>query len=289
MRDLWGQWRGNNSVRSKNQAMSQSLPSTLPPTTVTLSQQAGFRLKQTRERLGLTLRQVEEASLEIAESERSSEYVVSTARLNQIENDGSLPSIYKFYSLAVIYRLSIEEMMGLYGIGLGKMEQHSHATLQSSTHLFTVEVGDPARPIRFPVRFDPGFRPEKTAFLSRLIEAWGEIPAGLLSQLDFKKYRYGFIGLEDQMMVPLLRPGSIVQLDDSRRKIVNSGWLTEYDRPIYFLERRYSYECCWCYQRGKEVTLLPHPLSPAGPQTIRIPDDGEVLGQVVGVAMRIVQ
>jgi len=35
--------------------------------------------------------------------------------------------------------------------------------------------------------------------------------------------------------------------------------------------------------------LLPHPLSPTGPQTIRIPDDGEVLGQVVGVAMRIVQ
>ena len=270
-------------------AMSQSLPVITPATTVTLSEQAGFRLKQIRERLGLTLRQVEEASLEIADAERSSEYVVSTARLNQIENDGSLPSIYKFYALAVIYRLSIEEMMGLYGINLGKMEQHRHATLQSSTHLFTVEIGDPARPIRFPIRFDPGFRPEKTAFLSRLIESWGEIPAGLLSQLDFKKYRYGFIGLEDQMMVPLLRPGSIVQVDDSRRKIVNSGWLTEYDRPIYFLELRYSYECCWCYQRGKEVTLLPHPLSPTGPQTIRLPDDGEVLGQVVGVAMRIVQ
>ena len=159
--------------------MSQSLPVIPPPTTVTLSEQAGFRLKQIRERLGLTLRQVEEASLEIADAERSSEYVVSTARLNQIENDGSLPSIYKFYSLAVIYRLSIEEMMGLYGINLGKMEQHRHATLQSSTHLFTVEIGDPARPIRFPVRFDPGFRPEKTAFLSRLIESWGEIPAGI--------------------------------------------------------------------------------------------------------------
>jgi len=269
--------------------MAQPLPVISPATTVTLSEQAGLRLKQIRERLGLTLRQVEEASLEIADAERSSEYVVSTARLNQIENDGSLPSIYKFYSLAVIYRLTIEEMMGLYGISLGKMEQHRHATLQSSTHLFAAEVGDPTRPIRFPIRFDPGFRPEKTAFLSRLIETWGEIPAGLLSQLDFKKYRYGYIGLDDRMMIPLLRPGSIVQIDDSRRKIANSGWLTEFDRPIYFLELRYSYECCWCYQRGKDVTLISHPLSPAGPQTIKIPDDGEVLGQVVGVAMRIVQ
>ena len=158
--------------------MSESLPGIPPVSTIALSAQAGFRLKQIRERFGLTLRQVEEASLEIADAERSSEYVVSTARLNQIENDGSLPSIYKFYSLAVIYRLSIEEMMGLYGINLAKMEQHRHATLQSSTHLFTVDLGDPARPIRFPVRFDPGFRVEKTSFLSRLIESWGEILQG---------------------------------------------------------------------------------------------------------------
>ncbi len=48
--------------------MSQSLPVIPPPTTVTLSEQAGFRLKQIRERLGLTLRQVEEASLEIADT-----------------------------------------------------------------------------------------------------------------------------------------------------------------------------------------------------------------------------
>lgn len=269
--------------------MSQPLPVLAPPATVNLGEQAGFTLKRIRERLGLTLRRVEEASLEIADAERSSEYMVSTARLNQIENDGSLPSIYKFYSLAVSYHLSIEEMMGLYGINLGKMKQYRHATLQTSTHIFTAELGDPGRPIRFPIRFDPGFRAEKTSFLSRLIESWGEIPAGLLSQLDFKRYRYGFIGTEDRMMLPLLRPGSVVQVDDTRRKIVNTGCLTEFDRPIYFLELRYSYECCWCDQRGKEVTLLPHPLSPTGPQTIRIPDDGEVLGQVVGVAMRIVQ
>jgi transcriptional regulator with XRE-family HTH domain len=274
---------------TSTQDMSQSISPTTPQATVVLSEQAGFRLKQIRERLGLTLRQVEEASLEIADAERNAEYVVSTARLNQVENDGSLPSIYKFYSLTVIYRLSIEEMMGLYGINLGKMEHHRHATLQSSTHLFTVEVGDPMRPVHFPVRFDPGFQPAKTAFLSRLIDLWGEVPAGLLTQLDLKKFRYGYIGLEDRMMVPILRPGSIVQVDDSRRRVMNSGWLTEYDRPIYFLELRYSYECCWCYQRGKEVTLLPHPLSPCGPRTIRIPDDGDVLGQIVGVAMRIVQ
>ncbi len=265
-----------------------SLP-TPQTTSAMLTARAGLKLKQIRERLSMTLRQVEEASLEISDAERNSEYIVSTARLNQIENDGSLPSVYKLYSLAVIYKLSVEEVLGLYGINLGKMEEHRQVARQTKTHLFTAEVGDPARPIRFPVRFDPGFRPEKSVFLSRVIELWGEIPAGLLATLDLKKYRYGYIGLEDRMMFPLLRPGSIVQLDDTRRRIANSGWLTEHDRPIYFFELRYSYECCWCFQHGREVTLLPHPLSPCGPRVIRIPDDGEVLGQVVGVAMRIVQ
>jgi len=94
--------RGRFFSQAIAENMSQSLPAVPPLTTLTLSAQAGFRLKQIRERFGLTLRQVEEGSLEIADAERSSEYVVSTARLNQIENDGSLPSIYKFYSLAVI-------------------------------------------------------------------------------------------------------------------------------------------------------------------------------------------
>jgi hypothetical protein len=237
----------------------------------------------------MTLRQVEEASLEIADAERNSEYIVSTGRLNQIENDGSLPSIYKLYSLTVIYKMSIEEALAAYGINLGMMEEYRLKVAQTRTHLFSAEIGDPNRPISFPVRFDPGFRPEDTVFLSRLVEAWGEIPAGLLATLDLKKYRYGYIGLEDRTMFPMLRPGSIVQIDDSSRRVLNQGWLSMFDRPIYFLELRYSYECCWCYHRGRDLTLIPHPASLCAPRTIRVPDDGEVLGQVVGVAMRIVQ
>ena len=262
----------------------------IPPTAPgALANRAGQKLRQIRERLNLTLRLVEEASLEIADAEGSSEYVVSTGRLNQIENDGSLPSIYKLYSLAVIYHLTVEEILGLYGVNVGKMEEHRLKSRQTRTHRFAVELGDPARPIRFPVRFDPGFRPQETVFLSRIIQEWGEIPVGLLATLDLKKYLYGYIGLEDRTMAPLLRPGSIVQIDESRRRVVNQGWTTEFDRPIYFLELRYSYECCWCYQKGRDVILIPHPLSNCGPRTIRVPDEGEVLGQVIGVAMRLVQ
>jgi transcriptional regulator with XRE-family HTH domain len=253
------------------------------------SVRAGASLRRIRERLGLTLRDVEESTLEISAAEGNDEYHVSVARLNQIENDGSLPSIYKLYSLAVVLHLGPEEILDLYGISVAKMDEYRSRLPLSRTHVLSIEGGDPNRSIRFPVRFDPGFRPEKTAFLSRLIESWGEIPVALLANLDLRKHRYGYIGLEDRMMAPLLRPGSIVQIDDSRRRVVNHGWATETERPIYFLELRYSYECCWCYVRGHELTLVPHPLSSCGPRTVRIPDEGEVLGQVVGVAMRLVQ
>ena len=269
--------------------MNDSSSPISPTGVVALSARAGHKLRQIRERLNMTLRAVEEASMEIAGAEGSSDFVVSTGRLNQIENDGSLPSIYKLYSLAAIYRLGIEEALALYGINLSNMEPHGLRSRQARTHRFTVEIGDPQRPIRFPVRFDPGFRPQETTFLSRVIQEWGEIPIGLLASLDLKRYLYGYIGLEDRTMFPLLKPGTVVQIDESRRRVVNQGWTTEFDRPIYFLELRYSYECCWCFQRGRELTLVPHPMSNLGPRTIRIPDDGEVLGQVVGVAMRIAQ
>ena len=250
---------------------------------------AGSGLRRIRERLGLTLRDVEEATLEISSAENNVEYFVSVGRLNQIENDGSLPSIYKLYSLAVVLQLGMEDILDLYSISVAKMDEFRARMPLSKTHLLSVEGGDPNRSIRFPIRFDPGFRPEKTVFLSRLVEAWGEIPIALLANLDFRKHRYGYIGLEDRTMATLIRPGSIVQIDDSRKRVINHGWTTEAERPIYFLELRYSYECCWCFARGHELTLVPHPLSPNGPRTIRIPDEGEVLGQVVGVAMRLVQ
>jgi transcriptional regulator with XRE-family HTH domain len=242
-----------------------------------------------RERLGLTLRAVEEVTLEISAAEGNGEYVVSTGRLNQIENDGSLPSIYKLYSLAVVYHMSLEEIASLYSIPLAKTDAYRGQLSPRCTHLVSAELSDPSRTLHFPVRFDPGFQPERTVFLSRLIEAWGEIPVGLLARLNLKKCRYGYIGLEDHMMGPLLRPGSIVQIDECRRRVVNHGWTREEQRPIYFLELRYSYECCWCYQRGRELTLVPHPLSTCAPRAIHIPSEGEVLGQVVGVAMRLVQ
>ena len=109
----------DSSTDTKTMADAQFPLTQTPSEPVAL--RAGFRLRQIRERLNLTLREVEEASLEIAEAEHNSDFVVSIARLNQIENDGSLPSIYKLYTLAVVYQLSIEEALAAYGLEVGRI------------------------------------------------------------------------------------------------------------------------------------------------------------------------
>jgi hypothetical protein len=98
---------------------------------------------------------------------------------------------------------------------------------------------------------------------------------------------YGYIGMPDRRMVSLLRPGSIVLMDASIRKIDDGNWTTEHDRPIYFVEIRNGYHCGWFYQDGSRLVMQPHPLSHCLPEAWRTPDEAEVVGRVTGIVTRL--
>jgi len=66
----------------------------------------GLRLRQVRERLGLTYREVERSSFELAANRGRPDFILHISRLADIENRGVVPSIHKIYSLAVIYHLN---------------------------------------------------------------------------------------------------------------------------------------------------------------------------------------
>jgi len=102
--------------------------------------------------------------------------------------------------------------------------------------------------------------------------------------LDLRRHRYGLIGLEDWTMYPVLHPGSLVLIDDRRRRIASGGWTSEIDRPIYFLEHRDGYRCGWCSSDREKVILQPHPASQQPPEIFNS-SAIDVLGQVTGVAM----
>src|SRR5262249_42857346 len=128
-----------------------------------------------------------------------------------------------------------------------------------------------------------------TTYLSRMIQRWGKLPLMLLDRLNLQEFRYAYIGSEDHMMDPLLQPGALVMIDDTKRKVATAGWHNEFERPIYFLEHREGYVCSWCNLNDDATQLIlhPHPSSPCSPEVFLYPDEIDVIGQVVGVAMRL--
>src|ERR1700693_4792233 len=247
------------------------------------------QLKDIRNRLGITTRDVAEFSQKIALAEDNPEYHISNAWLTQIENSDSVPSVFKLYSLSSIYRIKFSDILLLYGVDLQNLTKHQMAAPLPNTHLTTLEVYDTEKTLSFPVRFDRSFDVDNTNLLSRMVEVWGEVPIALIQHLDIRHSLYGYIGLQDNTLSPLLRPGSFVQIDPHVRKIQPMRWRTEFDRPIYFVELREGYACSWCEMGGSQITLLPHPLSACPVRRVAYPDDAEIVGQVTAVAMRLTE
>jgi transcriptional regulator with XRE-family HTH domain len=246
---------------------------------------AGLALRNMRESLGLTMRDVESASEKLARKRSNEEYLVPISRLSDVETKGVTPSMYRLYSLAVIYRTPFREMLQLYGIdfefSLSDLESCTPPKSHLSRALGRAEFA------QLPVKMDPSFDPRKTLNFGRMVEEWGTVPLVFLERFSKTSFTYGYIGSEDLTMYPILPPGSFIQVDESRNRVLEGGWRSEYERPIYFVETREDHVCCWCTLTREAIILQPHPLSPVSPRVLAFPQDAEVIGQVVGVAMKL--
>jgi transcriptional regulator with XRE-family HTH domain len=240
----------------------------------------GSLLRQARERLGLTYRDVERSSFHLAAVRGSADFILHISRLSAIENQGTVPTPHKLYSLATIYHLNLIDILNWYNIPVECIFSDGGDVSAPFTHLAAAPNS-----LRLPMRFDPAFDPRRTELLSRMVESWKEVEAILFYKSD--RYLYGYIGLEDHMMEPMLRPGSLVLIDPRKRQVKNSGWKNEFERPIYFVDIRVGYRCGWCVQESSSLILQPHFLSPCAPKVFRTPNEIDVIGEVVGSVMRI--
>ena len=246
---------------------------------------AGQKLKQVRERLGLTYRDVEELSGRISEVRGSDEFAIALSRLADIENKGTVPSFHRLYTLCTIYRLDYAEVLTWYGVSLANLPADATLLTLPRTHAVGFQYDDGNTQV--PLALDPGLDMSKTVFLSRLIQRWGKIPLMMTNHVDLRDYTYAFIGTEDWSMFPILSPGSLVVIDQNRRRIATSGWTTEFDRPIYLLEHREGWTCRWCTLKDNQLTLQAHPSSQQEPEVFAYPEEIEVIGQVTAVAMNL--
>lgn len=249
----------------------------------------GEKLKLLREGLGMTLRDVEQRSEEMSADKSNPDYVLSKGWLNDIENGSHVPSIFKLYALSAIYCRSWTYLNALFNLHMGDLGTDQILYGVPRTRLLSdpEEASDSA--VVLPLRFRNNQQLADTNLLAKLVAIWGEVPIPLVRMLSPDENLYGFIGLEDDTLSPIIRPGSFVQIDVNQTKVVNGSWGSEHDRPVYFVELRDRYVCGWCELKRGVLSVIPHPKSGREIQRFEHPREAEIIGRVTGIAMRIAQ
>jgi transcriptional regulator with XRE-family HTH domain len=254
-----------------------------------LARSAGAKLKQLRVQIGLTLREVEAGTRKLAQEKHNPDFFISRGWLNNVENGSYTPSIYKLYSLSVIYQDSWSNVLSFFGLRVSDIGRDQSLFGLPNTRLVPNAGESDGEAIALPLQSREELQLDRTNLLSRLAQIWGEVPIRLIQHLNLTKCVYGYIGLKDLTMYPLIRPGSIVQIDGSQRKISPDKWRTEFERPIYFVELRNGYVCSWCEVKENHLLAIPHPNSPCEIRRFPYPQEAEIVGRVTGLAMRIME
>src|SRR5260370_38197048 len=162
----------------------------------------GLRLRQARERLGLTYRDVERASYELAARRGRPDVTPHISRLADIENRGVVPGLHKLYTLAAIYRLNLLELFRGYDVPIEECFHDGTSFAVPQTHLMAAP-----RSLRIPMKFDPAFDPRRTEFLSRMVVEWIHFERMLTH--GHSHQIYGYSRTSDRPIIPALDPGRI--------------------------------------------------------------------------------
>jgi transcriptional regulator with XRE-family HTH domain len=245
----------------------------------------GKKLRHRREQLGLTVRDVEASSDRIAKKRGNRAYLIPPSRLSDIENKDVVPSIYRAYSFAVIYRRDLQEILSWYGVDVTDISSDFHLAPARKTHRIDSNLDENSAEV--PLLRGAAFDPAQSCILGTIVQRWGAVPFSYLKKFMSVDFTYAYIGTDDRTMSPLLPPGSFLQIDETKDQIAEGDWKSEYDRPIYLLETRNGLRCGWCRLQAGHLALQPHPLSPEPVRLYRYPGEVDVVGQVVGVTMQL--
>ena len=251
---------------------------------------AGKRLRAVRKLLRLSMREVEHLSREIALKKNAPDYFISRNWLGDIEAGKLKPNIYRLKSLSLIYRLGLDEILSFFGVDIADAGAEQKLVGLPHTYLVTPTLGGAQSTLVAPVELREKVDFGSTNLVSRMFESWGEIPVALLQHMDWRNSLYGYIGIEDRTLYPMLRPGSFVQIDSQQAKVEPDGWHDEFERPICFVELRDNlYVCSWCEVNGNQLVLLPSAQSGKQSRHVRYPGDAGIVGRVTAVTMCIAQ
>jgi len=211
----------------------------------------GSRLRAARLAWKLTLREVEQRTLRLAEKWGNPAYRISASWLDRVERENRGLSATKLIVLATVYSMTPEQMLGMCPPAETTFTPAEEASVPNATLLAEGNLEAYAK-VWLPDRLATDSPPEATALLAA---EEGLVPG---------HYRRGVIGLQDRTLEPMIPAGSIVLIDTQRKSIASRReWNHEFDRPIYFLHTRSGYLCGFC-ELDREtdwLTVIPHALS----------------------------
>ncbi len=235
------------------------------------------------------LREVERYSRQFADALHQEDYLVSHNYLAEIEADRHKPSLFKLYTLSVVYTVDLFTLLELYGMGSENILRADLGLELPATGAGTQGVPESQDLVKLPETSLASTGLDQTRLLSGAASVWGGTPWALLRTVASGAALYGIVGMKDLTMDPLIPPGSIIQIDSARRRVETAGWRNEFERPIYFLRAQQEYACGWCEVERSNLSLIPHPLSPARIRQFRYPGEVEIVGRVTGVTMSLLR
>jgi len=223
---------------------------------------SGVELRAIRQKLRLSLREVEHRSRRIAQQRGDLSYQVSASWLSRLEGDEHELSVTKLIALGEIYSIPTGRLIrSIYP----ENEQPLIFDQVSSRNATKLPTG--------------GSRDETTLLPTE------KTPS-------YTPFRLGIIGKLDLTLHPMVPAGSIVQIDTRKREIsAKKDWTHEFQRPIYFLKIKDRYSCGWCEldNDSQWLTLIPHPLSSASSRRYKYPTEVENIGRVMSVVIRFAE
>ena len=246
----------------------------------------GKRLRAERERLGLSLRDVETLSHGIADKLQNSDYNIAHTSLADIENGKWPPTLHRLYTLSVIYGRDYDRLASMCGVPTSEaLKEHQKLHLPR-TYLIGPAPESNKSIIASAAELREKLRAERTNLVPKMLEAWDEVPLAL-QLMDGSNPLYGYIGMDDYTLHPVIRPGAFVRIDPRQKKIPSVNWHSD-ERPIFFLELRERYVCTWCEMHDGRLILIPTQQSKRRSQQVRYPAEATIIGRVTGVSMDLV-
>ena len=250
--------------------------------------ESGKRLRAERERLGLSLRDVEALSHSIAERWQNFDYNIAHTSLADIENGKWPPTLHRLYTLSVIYGRDYDRLASMCGVPVGEVLKEHRKLALPRTYLIGPVPEVHKSTALSAVELREKLRAERTNLLPKIIETWDEVPL-VLQQMDGSSPLYGYIGMDDNTLHPFIRPGAFVRIDPRQKKIPALDWHSDHDRPIFFVELRERYVCSWCEMHDGRLILIPSHESKRRAQHVRYPAEATIVGRVTGVTMELVE